>query len=91
MLKVVVVGNGMVGHHYVEQLVASEIEAQVTVIGGETRPAYDRVHLSEVFSGRSPEDLAMTTRDHYREIGVDAHFGDAVASIDRVNKTVSTF
>ena len=38
MLKVVVVGNGMVGHHYVEQLVASETEAQVTVIGGETAP-----------------------------------------------------
>lgn len=90
MLKVVVVGNGMVGHHYVEQLVASEIEAQVTVIGGETRPAYDRVHLSEVFSGRSPEDLALTTKDHYREIGVDAHFGDAVASIDRDSKTVTT-
>lgn len=90
MLKVVVVGNGMVGHHYVEQLVASETEAQVTVIGGETRPAYDRVHLSEIFSGRTAEDLALTTRDHYKEIGVDAHFGDAVASIDRENKTVTT-
>lgn len=90
MLKVVVVGNGMVGHHYVEQLVASEVEAHITVIGGETRPAYDRVHLSEVFSGRSPEDLALTTRDHYREIGVNAHFGDAVKSIDRDNKTVTT-
>ena len=90
MLKVVVVGNGMVGHHYVEQLVASEIEAHITVIGGETRPAYDRVHLSEVFSGRTPEDLAMTTRDHYRELGVEAHFGDFVASIDRDNKIVTT-
>jgi len=90
MLKVVVVGNGMVGHHYVEQLVASEVEAQITVIGGETRPAYDRVHLSEFFAGRSPEDLALTTRDHYREIGVDAYFGDRVASIDRDQKTVTT-
>ena len=90
MLKVVVVGNGMVGHHYVEQLVASETEAQVTVIGAETRPAYDRVHLSEIFSGRTAEDLALTTRDHYVEIGVDAHFGDGVASIDRENKTVTT-
>ena len=90
MLKVVVVGNGMVGHHYVEQLVASEIEAHITVIGGETRPAYDRVHLSEVFPGRTPEDLAMTTRDHYRELGVEAHFGDFVASIDRDNKIVTT-
>ena len=90
MLKVIVVGNGMVGHHYVEQLVTSKIEAQITVIGGETRPAYDRVHLSEFFAGRSPEDLALTTRDHYREIGVDAHFGDRVASIDRDHKTVTT-
>jgi nitrite reductase (NADH) large subunit len=90
MLKVVVVGNGMVGHHYVEQLVAAEVETQITVIGGETRPAYDRVHLSEVFSGRSAEDLALTTRDHYRELGVDAHFGDVVVSIDRDNKTVTT-
>ena len=90
MLKVVVVGNGMVGHHYVEQLVASDVKAQITVIGGETRPAYDRVHLSEFFAGRSPEDLALTTRDHYRELGVEAHFGDRVASIDRDHKTVIT-
>lgn len=90
MLKVVVVGNGMVGHHYVEQLVASSIDAQITVIGGETRPAYDRVHLSEFFAGRSPEDLALTTREHYIEIGVDAHFGDPVTRIDRDNKTVIT-
>jgi NAD(P)H-nitrite reductase large subunit len=78
MLNVVVIGNGMVGHHYVEQLAASPIVARITVIGGETRPAYDRVHLSEYFAGRSPEDLALTTREHYIEIGVEAHFGDPV-------------
>lgn len=90
MLNIVVVGNGMVGHHYVEQLVSSNIEANITVIGGEPRPAYDRVHLSEYFAGRSPEDLALTTREHYQEIGVAAHFGDPVAEIDREAKTVST-
>ncbi|MDA8977865.1 nitrite reductase large subunit NirB [bacterium] len=90
MLKIVVVGNGMVGHHYVEQLAAADVEAHITVIGGEDRPAYDRVHLSEFFSGRTPEDLALTTQEHYQELGVEAHFGDAVASIDRDKKTVST-
>lgn len=90
MLNVVVIGNGMVGHHYVEQLAASPIVARITVIGGETRPAYDRVHLSEYFAGRSPEDLALTTREHYIEIGVEAHFGDPVDRIDRHNKTVIT-
>ncbi len=89
-LKVVVVGNGMVGHHYVETLANSDIDADITVIGGETRPAYDRVHLSEVFDGKEPSDLAMTTREHYEELGVHAHFGDFVASIDRDAKTVTT-
>ena len=80
----------MVGHHYVEQLAASPIDTQITVIGGETRPAYDRVHLSEYFAGRSPEDLALTSREHYIEIGVEAHFGDPVFRIDRHNKNVIT-
>lgn len=90
MLKVVVVGNGMVGHHYVEQLVSSDAVADITVIGGESRPAYDRVHLSEYFAGRAPEDLALTTREHYNDIGVDAHFGDPVIGIDRQAKSVTT-
>ncbi|MBL4582634.1 MAG: FAD-dependent oxidoreductase, partial [Gammaproteobacteria bacterium] len=88
--KIVVIGNGMVGHYYVEKLVEQSAQHLVTVIGGEPRPAYDRVHLSEVFSGRSPEDLALTTREHYKELNVEAHFGDPVESIDRDNKLVRT-
>ncbi|RBP53452.1 nitrite reductase large subunit NirB [Arenicella xantha] len=89
-LKIVVVGNGMVGHHYVETLAASSVDADICVIGGESRPAYDRVHLSEVFDGKKPSDLALTTRERYVELGVDAHFGDFVARIDRVGKKVVT-
>jgi nitrite reductase (NADH) large subunit len=89
-IKVVVVGNGMVGHHYVETLAKSEIDADIVVIGGETRPAYDRVHLSEVFDGKEPSDLAMTTREYYDELGVQAHFGDFVAKIDRDKSQVVT-
>jgi len=89
-LKVVVVGNGMVGHHFVDQLVQSDTEAKITVLGAETRPAYDRVHLSEVFSGKQASDLALTTREQYVDMGVDAHFGDAVTHIDRDKKEVET-
>jgi len=88
--KIVVVGNGMVGHHYVEQLLASGLELDITVLGAEPRPAYDRVHLSEFFAGRKPEELALTTREHYRAQGVKAHFGDAVTVIDRDAKRVVT-
>ncbi len=88
--RVVVVGNGMVGHHYVDQLLEKNIPVKVTVIGGETRPAYDRVHLSEYFAGKKPEELALATRDWYQERGVEAHFGDPVDAIDRENKRVIT-
>jgi len=88
--KIVVVGNGMVGHYYVDKLAAQSAKHDITVLGAEPRPAYDRVHLSEVFCGKQPEDLALTTREHYKEIGVAAHFGEAVAKIDRDNKEVIT-
>lgn len=89
-LRVVVVGNGMVGHHYVDQLAQSSIDAQITVLGAEPRPAYDRVHLSEVFAGKNPEELALVTREQYRDMGVEAHFGDEVVSIGRETKYVLT-
>ncbi len=88
--KIVVIGNGMVGHHFVEQLVESGADAHITVLGEEPRPAYDRVHLSDVFSGRAPEELALTDRETYEGWGVHAHFGDAVETIDRETKTVIT-
>ena len=46
--RVLVIGNGMVGHHFVEQLAASADDVAITVIGGETRPAYDRVPVGGV-------------------------------------------
>ena len=88
--KILVVGNGMVGHHFVESLVNSALDDDITVIGEEPRPAYDRVHLSDVFAGRKPADLALATRDTYRDWGVDAHFGDPVISIDRDSNQVVT-
>jgi nitrite reductase (NADH) large subunit len=88
--RIVVVGNGMVGHHFVETLVNKGLDFHVTVIGEEPRPAYDRVHLSDVFAGREPADLAMATRETYRDWGVDAHFGDPVIRIERGHKEVVT-
>ncbi len=88
--KIVVVGNGMVGHYYVDKLAALPENFSITVLGGEPRPAYDRVHLSEVFSGKRPEDLALTTREYYQDLGIEACFGDPVMRIDREKKTVTT-
>jgi len=87
---IVVVGNGMVGHHFLDSIEKQNSSAKITVLAAEDRPAYDRVHLSEVFGGRAPEDLALASREDYLRQGVDARFGDAVASIDRDRQTVTT-
>ncbi|KOO12170.1 hypothetical protein AKJ18_25345, partial [Vibrio xuii] len=60
-LKLVVVGNGMVGHRYIEDLVektdASRYE--ITVFCEEARVAYDRVHLSSYFSHHTADELSL--------------------------------
>ncbi len=47
---ILVVGNGMVGHRFVEAAVEHALNG-IVVVGDETRRAYDRVHLSTVFDG----------------------------------------
>jgi len=46
---IIVIGNGMVGHHFVEQLREQNSEMSIKVLCGEPILAYDRVHLSDLF------------------------------------------
>ena len=89
-IKVVVVGNGMVGHHFVEQLRQKSEDAIMTVLSAEPRLAYDRVHLSEFFSGKSAEQLALTDEENYQRLGVDFHVNAKVIAIDSEKKSVKT-
>ncbi|MCB1685684.1 MAG: nitrite reductase large subunit NirB [Pseudomonadales bacterium] len=88
--RIVVVGNGMVGHHFVSRLRAADTDCAITVIGREPRPAYDRVHLSELFADKTPDDLALTTAAEYEALGVDARFGDSAVTIDPVSRQIET-
>jgi len=87
--KVVVVGNGMVGHHFVEQL-AQSTSFEITVLCAEPRLAYDRVHLSEFFGGKTAEDLALTTEQQYQTLGVNTVLNAKVVAIDKSAQTVTT-
>ncbi|WP_258868156.1 nitrite reductase large subunit NirB [Alkalilimnicola ehrlichii] len=88
----VVIGNGMVGHHFVEQFIEQGglDRYDVHVFGEEPMRAYDRVHLSEYFGGRDAESLAMCEADFYERDGVNLHLGAQVVEIDRAQQEVVT-
>jgi nitrite reductase (NADH) large subunit len=91
--KLIVIGNGMVGHKFCEKLCAKSGADvfDITVFGEEPRVAYDRVHLSEYFEPGKPADsLALADRAWYEERGIHLHLGQRITSIDRENKTVTT-
>ncbi len=89
-MRIVVIGNGMVGYKFCEKLVAKSNSSafSITVFGEEVRPAYDRVHLSEYFAGKSAEELLMASADWYSENNITLHLGDPIAQINRTDKTV---
>jgi len=92
MIKVVVVGNGMVGYKFCEKFISKSGQEnyQITVFGEEPRRAYDRVHLSEYFAGKSADDLSMSTSAWYEENKIILNTSELVLNIDRLNKTVRT-
>ncbi|MEP1385941.1 MAG: nitrite reductase large subunit NirB [Paraglaciecola sp.] len=93
-MRVVVVGNGMVGHYFVDELIkankADDTQIDVTVLSAEPRLAYDRVHLSEYFSGKTADELALTTPEYYDLSNIKFKLNAKVININKLAKTVTT-
>ena len=88
--RLVVIGNGMVGHRLLENVMrASPGRFIVDVFCEEPRVAYDRVKLSSFFSGKTAEDLSLVTEDFFTQDGIAVHLNDRVVSIDREAKQVT--
>jgi NAD(P)H-nitrite reductase large subunit len=87
--RVVVVGNGMAGARVVEELLRREPlhrreQISVTVFGAESRPAYNRILLSDVLAGKRPAaDVVLRTVD-----GAVRRLGTEVVGVDREARTV---
>jgi nitrite reductase (NADH) large subunit len=92
MIKIIVVGNGMVGYKFCEKFVSKsgQEKYQITVFGEEPRRAYDRVHLSEYFAGKTAEDLSMSTATWYEENNIILNTSELVTDIHKENKTITT-
>jgi len=85
---IIVVGNGMVGYKFCEKLVARSTNYNIIVFGEEPRRAYDRVHLSEYFAGKSAEDLSLSSVSWYADNDIMLHLDDPIQEINRLAKTV---
>ncbi|WP_433323378.1 nitrite reductase large subunit NirB [Spirillospora sp. CA-294931] len=85
-MRVVVVGHGPTGHRLVEALRERDTAGawRVTVIGEETRTAYDRVALTSYLT----EDADLAYPDH--DEAVELVTGDPVVAVDRAARTVTT-
>jgi nitrite reductase (NADH) large subunit len=90
--NLIVIGNGMVGHKFLELMIAKGATQQWNLITfcEEPRVAYDRVNLSGYFSGKTAADLSLVEPGLYQENGVQIHIGDKAVAINRKEKTVSS-
>ncbi len=88
--NLVVIGNGMVGQAFLEYLVERDVQQKYNIITfcEESRPAYDRVHLSEFFSGKTAEELSLVEDEFFEQNEITIHIGDKAVRIDRASKQV---
>ncbi|AEG01805.1 nitrite reductase large subunit NirB [Methylomonas methanica] len=88
----VVIGNGMVGQHFLTKLVESAAKDHYHIVTfcEEPRAAYDRVHLSEYFTGKTADDLSLVSPEFFAEHGIEIHLGDKAATINREQKQVTS-
>jgi len=90
-MKIVVVGHGMVGHCFLQALAQTGLTgAQVTVLCEEPRAAYDRVHLSEYFTGKTAADLSLVEPGFFERTGFDLRLKAKAVAIERRSKSVTT-
>ena len=90
MKNIVVIGNGMVGQRFCENLVERDTERQYRLITfcEEPRAAYDRVGLTSFFAHRDAEKLMLAKMAWYEDNGVELHLGGRANEIDRKARVV---
>jgi nitrite reductase (NADH) large subunit len=91
-MKIVVIGNGMVGQRFLEQVTARmpSDALDVTVFCEEPRAAYDRVQLTSFFAGKSAIDLSVVPARFFEDRAITLRLNDRVVAIDRLRRNVSS-
>src|SRR5215472_13599705 len=89
--RLVVVGNGMAGMRAVEELIARTPDRyDITVIGAEPHPNYNRILLSAVLAGeKSLDEIVVNPHGWYADHGIRLIAGNRATAIDRTARRVA--
>jgi assimilatory nitrate reductase electron transfer subunit len=91
-VRVVVIGNGMVGSRVVQELLDRDLDRRltITVIGDEPGGAYNRMLLSNVLAGATSDgEITLASESWYAGHDVALRAGVAAVRIDRVRRLVA--
>ncbi len=89
--RLVLIGNGMAGVATLEQIIKLGGNYEITVIGSEPHPNYNRIMLSYVLEGsQTIDDIVLNSREWYAENGITLHTGVTVTAIDADNHCIIT-
>ncbi|MGE6442417.1 nitrite reductase large subunit NirB [Psychrobacter sp. NPDC078409] len=90
--NLVVIGNGMVGHHFIERAIEQGLHQQfdIHVFAEEDRPAYDRVYLSSYFEHKDASKLNLVDLTAYELSKVNLHLNQCIVDIDSARQRITT-
>jgi len=89
--KLVLVGNGMAGVSTIEQILKLGGAYDITILGSEPHPNYNRIMLSYVLEGsKTVEDIILNPLNWYEDNHITLHTGVTVTRIDEASHQVIT-
>ena len=83
--KLVMIGNGMAGLRTIEEILERNAEKyEITIIGKESYPNYNRIMLSNILQKKmTVEETIMNSYDWYKENHIQLITGDTVEEVNR--------
>lgn len=90
--KLVMIGNGMAGIRTIEEILERANDLyDITVIGKEPYPNYNRIMLSNILQNKmTVEETIMNPYEWYEEYDIKLITNDPVVEVDRENQSVIT-
>ncbi|MFE6795536.1 nitrite reductase large subunit NirB [Paenibacillus chitinolyticus] len=90
--KLVLIGNGMAGVGVIEQILKINTGLfDITIVGSEPHPNYNRIQLSYVLEGsKTTDEIVLNDWNWYRENGIELLTGTTATALDTTAKTVTT-